>query len=57
MAALNLPAGHIVHVPPFGPEKPALQWQALAEALEAAASEFAGQLTHASAEVAAEVVE
>jgi hypothetical protein len=39
------------------PEKPALQRQALAEALAAAESASVGQLTHTTTEVAAKVVE
>ena len=39
------------------PEKPVLHRQSLEEVLEAAESESAGQLTHASADVAVDVVE
>lgn len=40
------PASHAVHVPPFEPEKPALQTQAPDPVLPAGEFELAGQLVH-----------
>lgn len=40
--ALYFPATHVVHVPPSGPEEPALHWQAVALLLPPGALEFGG---------------
>ena len=41
---LYVPASHIVHDPPFGPEKPALHRQSEGKELPAGDAEDAGQL-------------
>ena len=41
---LYSPAPHAVHVPPSGPDKPALQVQLLKTVLRSGELEFAGQL-------------
>jgi hypothetical protein len=46
--ALYLPATHAVHVPPSGPENPALQVQLVKAALPAGELEFDGQAEHAT---------
>ena len=46
--ALYLPASHAVHVPPSGPENPALQVQCVKEALPAGELEFDGQAVQAA---------
>ena len=46
--ALYFPASHAVHVPPSGPENPALQVQCVKEALPAGELEFDGQAVQAA---------
>jgi hypothetical protein len=43
--ALYFPATHVAHVPPSGPEEPALHWQAVALLLPPGALEFGGHVT------------
>jgi hypothetical protein len=45
---LYFPATHCVHVPPFDPDEPALQVQAVSAGLAAGEFEYAGQDTHTS---------
>ena len=47
--ALCLPATHSEHVPPSGPEEPALQVQAVAMRLPTGELEFDGQVSHVAA--------
>ena len=57
VTALNFPASHATHVPPFGPVWPASHRQLVIAALAAAELEDAGQLAHvlsAEAPVSAE---
>ena len=56
-AALYFPTGHCVHNSPRTPENPALHMQSAALSLASAASEFNGQLRHASGVTALDVVE
>lgn len=55
--ALNLPATHTSHVPPSGPDEPALHRHADNTELPAADSECAGQLVHVASDVAASAPE
>ena len=55
--ALYFPTGHCVHNPPRTPENPALHMQSSGLSLASAASEFDGQLRHASGVTAFGVVE
>jgi len=52
IADLYLPATHAVHVPPSGPDEPALQMQLVKAALPAGELESAGQAMHVEIDVA-----
>lgn len=54
---LNFPATQSVHAPPFGPDEPALQVQAISAELEAGEYELPGHATHTLATVAPAVTE
>ena len=56
-AVLYFPIVHCVHGPPCIPENPALHMQSAGLSLASAASEFNGQLRHASGVTALDVVE
>ena len=56
-AALYFPTGHCLHNSPRTPENTALHMQSTALSLASAASEFDGQLRHASGVTALDVVE
>jgi len=56
-AALYFTIAHCVHKPPRTPENPALHMQSVTLPLASAASEFEGQLRHASGVTALNVVE
>ena len=51
-SALYVPSAHSTHGPPFGPVKPTWQTHAVAAALPAGASEFAGHAVHVPSPVA-----
>jgi hypothetical protein len=53
---LNLPGTHAVHMPPSGPEEPALQVHLVKAALPAGVLEFDGQALHVEAPTAVEYV-
>jgi hypothetical protein len=57
VVVLYLPATHAVHVPPFGPEKPALQVHTNTVELASGELELVGHARHVVATVAASVVE
>ena len=54
---LYLPASHVEHTPPSGPENPALQMQAPTTELELGEFEFVGQVKHTDAALAPTVPE
>lgn len=55
--ALNLPAAHTPHCPPWAPVYPRLQMQLTSAGLPAGASEFSGQPKHVTSVVAPSKVE
>jgi hypothetical protein len=57
VVSLYVPATHAVHVPPFGPEKPALQVQAASAEPEIGELELVGHPRHVVATVAPTVAE